>query len=157
MSTSAEWTEIEWKLMMRSSSKCEVQSPDCLTVPHVVNGVVVTGSLANLPRWRRSFHHRRPRGMGGTKRVDVDSLAALVNTCGDGVSGCHGYIESNRAVAFERGLLVPNQGTDEVTDPALVPLVLPSGRVVLLDPVFPWYNDPPNGPAYRDVPLPAGV
>jgi hypothetical protein len=134
------WDSVEAALMMRSGSRCEIRSPECLAGPR--------GDLTWLPRWRRSLHHRRPRGMGGTRRVDVDSLAALVNTCGDGVAGCHGYAESNREWARRRGLLVPNNGAGDAVDPAAVPLVLPSGRRVMLDPEFPWYNPPVDGIPY---------
>ena len=56
-----------------------------------------------------SIHHRQPRGMGGTsRRVTV---ACGVVLCGSGTTGCHGYVESHRHEARERGLLVPLNGT----------------------------------------------
>lgn len=121
----ADWSHIEAMLMIRSGSRCEIRSPACLAGPH--------GDLTGLPRERRSIHHRRPRGMGGTRRADIHSLAMLINTCGHGTIGCHWWTETHRDWAVGRGLLLPKVGVAEVSDPTLVPLVLPSGRRVLLD------------------------
>lgn len=120
-----DWQHIETLVHTRSGSRCEIQSPACLAGPR--------GDLSRLPRSRRSLHHRRPRGMGGTRRVEVHSVAALIDTCGHGTIGCHWYAEQNRTWALDRGLLVPNNGKGAAVDPAEVPLVLPSGRRVLLD------------------------
>ena len=60
-------------------------------------------SVANIPA---SVHHRRPRGMGGTSDDAVHSATNCVLLCGSGTTGCHGYIESNRAEAAEHGWLV---------------------------------------------------
>jgi len=75
----------------------------------------------------RSLHHRRPRGMGGSKRPETNGAANALLVDGDGVAGCHGWIESHRTEALELGLLVP-QGRI----PADVPVTLLAG-VVLLD------------------------
>lgn len=53
-----------------------------------------------------SVHHRRPRGMGGTKRADTNYPSNLMAICGTGTSGCHGYVESHREEAYEKGWLV---------------------------------------------------
>jgi hypothetical protein len=133
----ADWDAIGLALTTRSGNRCEIRSPWCLGGKH--------GDLSKLPRHRVSFHHRRPRGMGGTRRADVHSLSALVLTCGDGTQGCHGYAESYREWARdERGLLVPNIGTGDAIDPAVVPLVLASGRRVLLPPDLPRYLPAPG-------------
>lgn len=42
--------------------------------------------------------------MGGTARED--SPENLLNLCGSGTQGCHGWIEGNRAEAGEQGWLV---------------------------------------------------
>lgn len=144
----ADWEWIEQVLMLRSGGRCEICSPECLGGPW--------GDLTRLPRHRRSIHHRRPRGMGGTRRADVHSLAMLVNTCGHGTIGCHGYVERHREWATGRGLLLPKDGVAAASDPTQVPLVLPSGRRVLLDAHGPCYLPPADGVPYdihmRDTP-----
>lgn len=137
--TVTDWEEIGRALLVRSAGRCEIRSPACLGGRY--------GDISSLPSFKVSRHHRRPRGMGGTKRADVHSLAALLLTCGDGTTGCHGYAERERDWARDRGILVPNVGTGDAVDPAAVPLVLHSGRRVLLDPLLPWYQTAP-GPAY---------
>jgi hypothetical protein len=52
-------------------------------------------------------HHRRPRGMGGSRRDDTNVASNGLGLC----SGCHRLIESYRTVAELLGWLVP-QGTD---------------------------------------------
>lgn len=76
-----------------------------------------------------SIHHRRPRGMGGTRRPDTNSPANLLLVCGDATApgGCHAWIETNRAEALRRGLLVRS-----TADPATVPVQLEGGDWVLL-------------------------
>ena len=71
----------------------------------------------------REAHHRRPRGMGGTKRESTNTPSAGLWLC----RSCHTYIETNRAEALACGRLV--RQTDE---PADVP-VLYRGTWVLLD------------------------
>lgn len=61
------------------------------------------GAFGALPL---NTHHRRPRGMGGTKRGDANGLANLLTLCGSGTTGCHGWVESHRAEARAAGLLV---------------------------------------------------
>ena len=53
------------------------------------------------------IHHRRPRGMGGTRRASSNTAPALALLC----PTCHGEIESNRDQAREEGWLV-RQGDD---------------------------------------------
>lgn len=60
-------------------------------------------NLANVPS---SIHHRKPRGMGGTKDPRSFDLRNLVHICGDGTRGCHGDIESHRSQAHEDGWLI---------------------------------------------------
>lgn len=57
------------------------------------------------------LHHRRPRGLGGTRRADSSSPVNLLTLC----SPCHAHIESYRGEALRNGWLVP-----QVTDPAAV-------------------------------------
>ena len=81
---------------------------------------------ANATRW--SIHHRKPRGMGGTKDPAINSPANLLLLCGSGTEGCHGWVESNRAQAYETGLLVYR-----ADDPVRVPVRLWRGTVLLDD------------------------
>lgn len=130
----SDWEDIARMLWTRSGGKCEIQSPACLGGKR--------GDLTGLPRHKVSFHHRRPRGMGGTKRADVHSMAWLVVTCGDGTTGCHGYTEREGNWARDRGLKVPKASNN----PGEWPLILPSGRRVLLDVNLPWYIPAPGLP-----------
>lgn len=52
-------------------------------------------------------HHRTPRGMGGTKREWVNRASNGLVLCGSGTTGCHGYFESHRDQAVERGIILP--------------------------------------------------
>lgn len=70
---------------------------------------------ALYPGW--SCHHRRPRGMGGTKRIDAHSPANLAALCGSATTGCHGEVESDRTAALKAGWLVRLNA-----DPAAVPV-----------------------------------
>lgn len=60
------------------------------------------------------IHHRRPRGMGGTRRESTNGPAGLVLLC----ERCHAAVESQRDLARQRGFLVPQH-----TEPADVALI----------------------------------
>lgn len=62
-------------------------------------GVSIEGRPHNV-------HHRDPRGMGGTSDPAANSPANLITVCGSATTGCHGWIEGNRAAAAELGFLV---------------------------------------------------
>lgn len=64
-----------------------------------------------------SVHHRRPRGMGGSRDPLVSSPVNGVVLCGSGVTGCHGHVESNRDQGRLHGWLVPKW-----RDPTEVPV-----------------------------------
>lgn len=53
-----------------------------------------------------SVHHRRPRGMGGTRDETANWPENLLALCGTGTTGCHGWVESNRTAAYDTGLLL---------------------------------------------------
>lgn len=75
-----------------------------------------------------SLQHRRPRGMGGTKRFDANSPVNLIALCGSATTDCHGHVESYRAEAYANGWLVSIH-----SDPAKVPcLVAQQSRWVYL-------------------------
>lgn len=76
-------------------------------------GCFVCGAPAN------NLHHRLARGAGGSKLAFVNAPANLLLLCGSGTSGCHGWVESHRLVAYELGLLVRRNG---VLLPAEVPV-----------------------------------
>jgi len=71
-------------------------------------------------RW--SLHHRKPRGMGGTKNPLINEPSNLLYLCGSGTEGCHGWVESNRADSYALGLLVYRDH-----DPAEIPVTLADG------------------------------
>ena len=81
-----------------------------------------------------SQHHRRKVG-----RVSVPSN--VLDTCGDGTTGCHGRIEANPDWARASGWWV-----DSTEDPAATPVVLaawPGWRVLLDDEglIVPFHGD----------------
>jgi hypothetical protein len=99
-----EWEALRHDAVTRSGGCCELRIPGvCLGAPRSRKGAL-PGALGTAP-W--SLHHRQPRGMGGTSRANVHSLAVLVVACGHGTAGCHGWVEHHRAAARDRGLLVP--------------------------------------------------
>lgn len=70
-------------------------------------------------------HHRRPRGAGGTRRESANLASNALAAC----SPCHAFIESNRALARERGWLIP-QAEDF---PETVPVLINRARCLLED------------------------
>jgi hypothetical protein len=75
-----------------------------------------------------TIQHRKPRGMGGSSDPAINYPSNLLWVCGDGTTGCHGYMESFRFEAYTMGWLVADG-----MDPAKVPVVLWDGRRVVLD------------------------
>lgn len=63
-----------------------------------------------------SIHHRRPRGMGGTKLPWVDQPGNLITLCGSGTTGCHHWVERNRDEARALGFLVRTWGLQLPTE-----------------------------------------
>lgn len=53
-----------------------------------------------------SLHHRTARQMGGSKLWWLNLPGNLIVLCGSGTTGCHGWVESHREHAEERGFLV---------------------------------------------------
>lgn len=60
---------------------------------------------------RGQFHHRKPRGMGGSRDETLSSPANCLYLHGK----CHRWIETNREKSYERGFLVRRH-----LDPTLV-------------------------------------
>jgi len=71
-----------------------------------------------------SFHHRQPRGMGGTSNDAANSPSNLLLLCGSATTkdGCHAFVESHRRSAEGEGWLVRRP-----TDPATVPVTVFAG------------------------------
>ena len=92
-------------ILTRSSGHCEV----------------ISGSWCT--QRADQYHHRRPRGAGGTRRASSNAASNGLHVC----HMCHHYIEDQRRKAFLRGWLVPQAG-----DPLTAP-VMWRGRQVLLD------------------------
>ena len=63
-----------------------------------------------------SAHHRKPRGAGGTSNPEIGKASNCVILCGSGTTGCHGWVETHRALASEYGLLVSTNGVDRPAD-----------------------------------------
>lgn len=78
--------------------------------------------LCSLPVAVAHYHHRRPRGMGGTVRADSGDAS----NCLFLHPRCHEQVESNRERAIANGWLVP-----QYQDPQKVPAKLWMGLVVL--------------------------
>lgn len=54
-----------------------------------------------------SIHHRLGRQMGGSRHTPgINDPANLALVCGSGTTGCHGFIESHRTLAYRMGYLV---------------------------------------------------
>jgi hypothetical protein len=140
-----DWDMVLHLLVVRSGQRCEARTPWCFGKRMGKSGP--DGYLHDLTRGQVSIHHRRPRGMGGTDRPDTHTLPNLMLLCGSGTIGCHGFIESHRQVALDRGYLLPKEGPLSV--PAARPLVTPGGRLVFLD-YAPSYVD--TGRYALDVP-----
>lgn len=89
----------------RSGGVCE------LLIPMVCTGMA------------QVMHHRRPRGIGGTRRVDTNQPSSALHIC----DACHRHLETvERGVARSNGWLV-----SQYASPVNVP-VFYRGRVRLL-------------------------
>jgi hypothetical protein len=84
-------------------------------------------------RW--SVQHRRPAGMGGTNSPTFNAPWNVMLVCGNGTTGCHGWIETHRTLSQEAGWLV-----SQYDDPATAPVMV-RGRTVMLTPDW-AYLDP---------------
>ena len=69
------------------------------------------------------IHHRKPRGMGGTRDPAINSMSNLVLLC----QTCHGWIEQHRTQARELGWLVSQHA-----DPIDIPVDTFHGLIRLL-------------------------
>ena len=84
MSEAADQVRARLMVGQRSDNHCEMAIPD-----------ICTGGADTI-------HHRRKRRFKDTLWSPSNLLAA----CGDGVRGCHGYVEAHPAWSIEQGLWV---------------------------------------------------
>ncbi len=120
----AEWALVRQWLPMRSGSRCE----SC------------GGPLLDHDS---EIQHRRARGMGGSALPDTHNLSNLLVLH----RPCHRAVEDRRdPTHLERGLWLRHEYHDDGTPrlAAEYPLVLWSGRRVLLDPDQPIYLPHPD-------------
>lgn len=133
--TREEWRVVRHNLAVRSGHRCE-----CC-------GASTYGLSDDLVE----VQHRRAQGMGGTSLEETNSLANLLLLH----ARCHRWVESRPSdprgpefpdLAEARGLWVRHSYDDD-GEPVPVqayPLVLWSGRRVLLNPTVPLYDDHPD-------------
>ena len=122
----AQWETLRGQLILRSGGRCET-----------------CGVALGSPGW--SAHHRCLRGMGGTRRAGINALSNLLAVCGSGSTACHGWIHGNPKEAYRLGWMMPS-ADDILTVSSRTPVVLYSGRRVLLDPVAQGYLSAPGKP-----------
>lgn len=104
-------------VLARSGGRCEVAAdPACRARGRSLTSVVGA-----------SQHHRLPGRMGGSKRASVHQATNLLQVCGSGTTGCHGWIESNRTVSLCNGWLLHGRENPETR-----PVLLHDGRRVVL-------------------------
>lgn len=77
-----------------------------------------------IPSYRYEFHHRRPRGMGGSRNSATNRASNCILLC----PSCHRSVESKRELAVEYGYLVPQSQV-----PATVPVWVRWGWVLFDD------------------------
>ena len=84
--------------------------------------------ICGSPLMQMSIHHRKPRRMGGTRDPEINSAANLMAVCGSGTTGCHGWLESHRAEAKEKGYLV-----SQWDEPSKVAVLILGQKFLYLD------------------------
>jgi hypothetical protein len=86
--------EVKQIVFARSQGNCEILTTGCLLVAS-------------------EYHHRRPRGHGGTKRPETNLASNALHVC----RRCHALLESRRRWAADNGFLV-----SQFREPAEVPV-----------------------------------
>lgn len=85
-----------------------------------------TGLSFTLRGSQWAVHHRRPRGMGGSRELWVNQPANLVALC----QACHEWVESHRGDARDLGWLVSRNAVYKSED---VPVTYWDGLTYRLD------------------------
>lgn len=75
-----------------------------------------------------STHHRRNRGMGGSRWPGINLPSNLLTLCGSGTTGCHGWVTDHPREAMAAGLVV-----SKFADPTAMPVYTWRGWVQLTD------------------------
>lgn len=78
------------------------------------------GACEICGRRATNIHHRKRRGMGGTRKQEINWPSNLLALCGSGMTGCHGKIESNITHAIEHGWIIPQGVAEAVNTPVLL-------------------------------------
>lgn len=95
------------------------------TIPRDIAAMVVARDLHRCARCGDSItvrgfsrQHRRPKGMGGSRREDTNLPGNLITMCGSATSpdGCHRWAETDRDEARAAGYLL-YQGQDPLEVP----------------------------------------
>ena len=97
---------MNWSLLVPKKSRRKTGATEEVRMNVITRAMFKCERCGNPLNGPMSVHHRRPRAMGGTKRLDTNYPSNLMALCGTGTSGCHGWIEQNRETAYEEGWLV---------------------------------------------------
>ncbi|MFC8531885.1 hypothetical protein [Nocardia sp. NPDC057227] len=95
---------------------------------------------ADCPHPPSEYHHRAPRGLGGTSLAWVNSASNSLHIC----QAHHSHLESHRAEAYANGWLVRRNGNRTAAD---VPVLLSEGWRLLTDHGYKWPAPTPEGEA----------
>lgn len=96
---------------------------------------ICTGAVGDRRGEDHHLHHRRPRGAGGSRRLDTNLPSNLLLLC----PPCHSDVESHRAEAQTMGWLVPQSGR-----PAEVAVLVQRDRWVYLTDNGTYSDNPPR-------------
>ena len=118
----AAWEVLRGQLVLRCGGRCEASGAP------LVDG-----------RW--AVHHRDSRGMGGTRRDGINALSNLLALS----EVAHVWVHGHPGRARELGWICVSSDVPLETSVS-TPVVLYSGRRVLLDPGWPGYLDAPGAP-----------
>lgn len=62
-----------------------------------------------------SVHHRLARSVGGSTDPRINDLRNLIQLCGSGITGCHGFVHSHPKMSWEHGWII--RSFDELDRP----------------------------------------